>query len=461
MISDSLVSGSLSKSMGPSVGHTDGSQVENKRKRHRSAGDHLNTKTRSNSLFSNWRHRHLNGVEKGMKFSELMAKEESELVETESGDEMKGIAEEIKDSGVDLDENIEVGTSSVDNFDIENVGVLLENEDRVNENGEIDGAWSEEKQQHKVGISEEKLESISEVKSRKGSLKSVTSSPLHVNATPVTENDPLGHFVESQGEAASSGKEKPKSSPEKNREKFVETRPFANELKLRKGLEKLDLGKCNSEETSSSDEASRVNNSYGRTLGKIMSPVEKVQKSLFKIERTSSFPENLGNQGACEGEKRKPNVDRSDIASLGRSSTSLTDQRPEIGTPKSDFRLFRTGSFRRHKENFSGMLKFATGAVANKLTEIKMSMTPSKLGSNTSLTPSYDDVDSEDEAYREAARKRGSLDFLHRSIDRLDTSSINGGQGMYAEPKKHGLFRHTSFSIKRKALGHDISGTFS
>ncbi|XP_053405869.1 C-myc promoter-binding protein-like isoform X2 [Mercenaria mercenaria] len=430
MVSESLVNGSLSKSMGPSITRSESVQDENKRKRHRSAGDHLNTKTRSNSLFSNWRHRHFSGEEKGMKFSDLMAKEESELLaEAEAGSEMKGISEEIKDSGVDLDENTEVS-----NLDAESEGMLFEIEENRCEEGNDENLREEKR--NRVGLSEEKLESITEV-SRKGSLKSVTSSPLHVSATPVTENDPLGLFVEDQNQGTNSNKEilTPKKSPEKLREKFVESRPFANEVKLRKNLEKLDLGKCNIDASTNNDD-NRVDKSSGITLSKIMSPVGKVQKTLFKIERTNSFPDNLGNHGTNESEKNKSNADKTDLASLGRSSTSLYDQRTESAKPESGF--FRTRSFRRHKENFSGMLKFATGAVAHKLTEIKMSMTPSKLGSNTSLTPSYEEVDSEDETYREAARKRGSLDFLHRSIDRLDTSSINGVQE--SAPPSHPSF---------------------
>lgn len=429
MISESLISGSLSKSMGPSLGHPDEQQYVGNRKRHMSAEDHLRTKVRSNSLFADWRHRHFNGDEKGNQFSELMLKEDKILRNQDKNDiclgtsEMKEISEEIKDSGVDLDENHEVGNMCTEVFDVENSEILLENDERM---VSLDASNESED-----GLCEDRLESITEATSRAGSLRSVTSSPLHVTATPVTENDPLGLFVESQQQVALSGNIQPKSSPEKIRDKFVETKPFANEVKLRKDLAKLDLGKCNIEDTCSNN-SNRVGNSNGKTVNKIMSPVEKVQRGFFKIERTSSFPENIGgSSGQTGSDKRKTDAYNTDVASLGRSSSSLCEQRSEIlaGTPKSDFRLFRTGSFRRHKENFSGMLKFATGAVANKLTEIKLSMTPSKLGSNSSLTPSYDDIDSEDD--RDVARKRGSLDVLHRSIDRLDTSSINGVQGMY------------------------------
>lgn len=432
MISKSLISGSLSKSMGPSLGHPDEQQYVGNRKRHMSAEDQLCTKVRSNSLFADWRHRHFSGDEKGDQYSELTLKEDKLLLNQVKNDiclgssEMQEISEEIKDSGVDLDENHEVGNMCTETFDAENSEILLENDERtisekVRISEDLDAS-----NENEDGLCEDRLESITEVTSRADSLRSVTSSPLHVTATPVTENDPLGLFVESQQQVALYRKSQPKASPEKIRDKYVETKPFANEVKLRKNLAKLDLGKCNIEDSN------RVGNSNGKILNKIMSPVEKVQRGFFKIERTSSFPDNIGgSSGQTGSDKRKSDTYNADVASLGRSSSSLCEQRSETlaGTPKSDFRLFRTGSFRRHKENFSGMLKIATGAVANKLTEIKLSMTPGKLGSNSSLTPSYDDIDSEDD--RELAKKRGSLDVLHRSIDRLDTSSINGGHGMF------------------------------
>ncbi|KAL4227448.1 DENN domain-containing protein 4B [Mactra antiquata] len=424
MVSESLVNGSLSKSLGPSYGTTVSTAEENKRKRHRSAGDHYNSKVGTSGLFSSWsRHKHLSGEDKGLKFSELMAKEERMGLLNDEDDshctgllcsDMQEISEEIKDSGVDLDENNEIPEGAVSE---ETKNVVLDSE--------LDSDDRNLKDSIKSGsnVSIEKMKNMAEIKSRSGSLKSTTSSPLHVSATPVTENDPLGLFVEKPVQTTQSELVKPKFSPEKNKEKFIEVKPFANEVKLRNDLEKLDLGKCNNSDNSAENrDLNRVDQSTGTAFNKIKSPVEKVQRTLFKMERTNSFPENLGSPG--KGENNKP-----EVASLGRSTTSLHEQKPEAAvTPRGDFRLFRTGSFRRHKENFSGMLKIATGAVASKLTEIKQSMTPSKLGSNSSLTPSHDDLDSEDESFKEAARKRGSLDFLHKSVDRLDSNSINGTQ---------------------------------
>lgn len=255
------------------------------------------------------------------------------------------------------------------------------------------------------------------------SLKSATSSPLHSVPTPVTENDPLGLFVEDKQqqlkEEVKMRENTPKTSPQKTRESFVLTQPFQDEIN-RKGSQvgELSLGECNS---------SAADNENGSS-NKLLSPVDKVQKMLFsKMERTSSFPENLGNQRKEEGHKGKVEDSRNDTVSLGRSSSSLYEQRTDA-VRGADFRLFRAGSFRRHKDNFSGMLKIATGAFATKLTEIKLSMTPSKLGSNTSLTPSFDDMDSaEEDSYRDTMRKKYSRDY-HKSDDKLDGSSINGVQ---------------------------------
>lgn len=420
MVSESLMSGSLSKSMGPAVGHSGKTEDQKERKRHKSAGDHSYLKTRSNSLLSSWRPKS-QSEEKPMKYSQLIENEQSQnLLDNEEdvtekdflNSEMQDISEEIKDSGVGLDEN-EVGGDD-DEFGDQSKS-KLESDDSVvtadnnTESGDVtsDGG----------GVKQKSIDSINEIKSRSGSLKSSTSSPVHYVATPVTKDDPLGALMNpGESESVFENRSEPKSSPEKVREQFVSKKPFEDELNS-----KRDVGKCNSE-SSSNEESVRVDNSKT----KVLSPVEEHYKNKFKMERTNSFPENLGNSSKGERTPQKSESLHPEVASLGRSSSSLHEARTE----KSG--LFRTGSFRRHKNNISGMLKFATGAVANKLSELKVSMTPSKLGSNTSLTPSCEDLDSEDESYRESVRKKGSLDFLHRSIDRLDVNSINGAHGKYS-----------------------------
>lgn len=428
MVSENLMSGSLSKSMGPAIGHNS-KNVENKRKRHKSAGDHTFVKTRSNSLFSSWRHNSQNSEDKAMKFSELIAKEEkasllgedgSEIEKEYLNSEMQDISEEIKDSGVGLDEN-EVGGEEEDGAD------RLEGQRKTDssevEMGKDDNCESKDDLLMDNDSKGKKLDSITEIKSRSGSLKSATSSPLHAVATPVTENDPLGLFMgpeESVSAPSSRASSVSKSSPEKVREQFVSKKPFEGEVQLRS-----DAGKCNNCGSSSNEVTNRVGNTSGISSGNALSPVHEVHKNRLHLERTNSFPENLGNSLKGEATPKKSELMKPEVASLGRSSSSLHETRSEKSS------LFRTGSFRRHKNQISGMLKFATGAVANKLSELKVNLTPSKLGSNTSLTPSCEDLDSDEESYREASRKKGSLDFLHRSIDRLDSSSINGLQGKY------------------------------
>ncbi|XP_052793201.1 C-myc promoter-binding protein-like isoform X2 [Mya arenaria] len=439
MVSESLMSGdALSKSMGPTVGHV-GLTIANdkQRKRHRSAGD-FQTKARSNSLFANWRQKH-SSEDTSIKFSDILASEEGGdgmktrnlrggEVLSPGGTEMQDISEEIKDSGVGLDENEALGD------------VVGGNEGGAQTQGtsSVSKPVNCDSEPHNIGdhaslidgkglTDEQTLDNIAEIKSRSSSLKSATSSPLHSVATPVTENDPLGLFTAPDLRATKIQEQR--QSPEKNKEEFVAKKPFEGEVKLtNKSLPKLDLGLCNSIPASSSEGKTTVDSTGSageRLLEKVLSPVEKVQKTLLKLERTNSFPENLGNSSKTTTPSKSHSV-RAEVASLGRSSSSLYEQKtePMAGTPRSGG-LFRTGSFRRHKQNFSGMLKIATGAVANKLSEMKW-LTPTKMGSNNSLTPSYDDSDSETESYQETQRKKGSLDFLHRSIDRLDAHSING-----------------------------------
>lgn len=452
--------------MGPTTSSSQTSKNDNsKRKRHKSAGDHSYVKTRSNSLFSSWRHNSQGSEEKPVKYSELVTKDQqANLIET-AGErvekeflksEMQDISEEIKDSGVGLDEN-EVGGEEeelAERFGA--VGIVTNDEESSNNDK---GTKCDDV--NSCDSSGKKLDSIREIKSRSGSLKSsATSSPVHYVATPVTENDPLGLFMDTgETPSASNSRESSvsKSSPEKVREQFVSKKPFEDEL----SKQQSDLGRCNSVGSSSNEDSNRVDSS-----GRALSPINERQK--LNLERTSSFPENLGNSSKGGETPRKSDFINSEVASLGRSSSSLHEAKVEGNG------LFRTGSFRRHKNNLSGMLKFATGAVANKLSELKVSITPSKLGSNMSLTPSCEDLDSEDEVSRESTRKKGSLDFLHRSIDRLDTFSINGLHGnsfntQYFMPSSHLAWNvHVSANIfqlmqpvQRQEILYKFMGSFS
>jgi len=411
----------LSRSMGPAVGYV--GLAGKDRKRHRSAGDHHHVKARSNSLIANWKMKHT-GEEKGLMSGSGGDREQSAGALSEvvhAGTDMQDISEEIKDSGVGLDDNdtMSDGPEGGDRGDLAQKGG-----DSEGNGGEQESSLAGDvvNRLHKQGH-------IADIKSRSNSLKSATSSPLHSTATPVTENDPLGLFTEPTTVVPATQPPTVRKSPEKIREQFVAQKPFeADSNVTNKNLTKLDLGLCNNDSLPPDGNQHRVENSTGETIiEKVLSPVEKVQKSLFKIERTNSFPENLSTS-VKTATPSKSEAARSEVASLGRSSCSLHEPKTEPlpGTPRS-VGLFRTGSFRRHKDNFSGMLKFATGAVATKLTEM---LTPTKIGSNNSLDPSYDESDSETDSYRETRRKKGSFDYLHRSSDRLDSNSINGLHGM-------------------------------
>ena len=453
MVSETLDNGLLTQSLGPGTSLSSNSATH-LRKRHKSAGD---SKFRSNSLLANFRIWNTNDDNThGIKFSDLIAKETKEddaLFETgESNEEktavseMQDISEEIKDSGVALDENELTCTCD------ENGG----DKDEEYLNGDVNG--DETMEDKSIDKSEENIsDTITDTSEHRDWTSSETggdeisnssdtavemrtseiarnirgfksySSPLHSTATPVTENDPLGLFIEPGSEKQQKGNigsETPNNSPQKIREKFVSSKPFADFNKGGNTEINNGQGQCNKDNSSGNGDENK-----GSHL--VNSPIDKVQRNLFRIERTLSFPEELGQRGQGQAFKtNRSGSEHHDQGSLIHSSTSLNDSVKSDSSAKAEFRLFRTGSFRRHKENFSGMLKFATGAVANKLSEIKFSMTPSKLGSKDSLTPSIDEIDSgngEEEHLRESQKKFGSVDYLKRSNDTLDSAGHANG----------------------------------
>lgn len=445
MVSESLDNCMLTQSLGP--GTSTGSQ---NRKRHKSAGDHSQNKIRSNSLFANFRMRYFSEEDKiGMKFSDLIAKESNEdkknfEVKKKSEEkipvsEMQEISEEIKDSGVALDEN--EMSCTYDEDDHLQKECLSESDSKIVDKNEVSpcdtkpvsSELNNDLTSSETRNDDDKL-SDTAVEMRRGDigknirdLKSY-SSPLHSMPTPVTENDPLGLFVEpsvKKIEERTKSMGSPNISPQKNREKFVASKPFADFDLGKNSVTDNGQGQCNTDDSS----GNKVPSKGSHSSSVINSPVEKIQSTLYKMERTFSFPEDLGLGGKGQPYKtdRSSSV-QTEQGALIHSSTSLNESLKNES--KAEFRLFRTGSFRRHKDNFSGMLKFATGAVASKLSEIKLSMTPSKLGSKDSLTPSVDEIDSvngEEEHYREARKRFGSADFLKRSTDTLDSSGHTRG----------------------------------
>ena len=445
MVSETLDNGILTQSLGPGTTLSSKSGPHH-RKRHKSAGDPLHTKFLAN--FRIWNSGDENKL--GMKFSDLIEKEHKADELFESGErteekttvsEMQDISEEIKDSGVALDEN-ELNCTCDENGDgdqEDEYATGSEGEDRNIDKSEENDTITDTSDHSKdltsseTGGDEVDKTDDTAVEMRKSEIgrnirgfKSY-SSPLHSTATPVTENDPLGLFIEPGSEKENkrtASLESPHTSPQKLREKFVASKPFAGFNLGANAETNIGQGECNMENSSGKED-------QNKGIHSVNSPIEKVQRSLFKIERTLSFPEDLGHGAQAQAFKtNRSGSEQHDQGALIHSSTSLNESVRGESSAKAEFRLFRTGSFRRHKENFSGMLKYATGAVANKLSEIKLSMTPSKLGSKDSLTPSIDEIDSgdgEDEHYRESQKRFGSVDYLKRSNDTLDSSShVNG-----------------------------------
>ena len=429
----------FSQSLG-SVGHWDKLEdQESKRKRHKSAGDHYSKSV--DSCRPSLRQRRASQDDKNLnKLSNLMLKtediksfEEESAVDSDS--DMKGLNGEIKDSGVALDYTDLTNGNVEDTVD----ECLPQGTDSNSSSGlDID---DKSKIENKDEL--EKLVSVERDESSKIQSDSLTvcSSPMHSMPTPVTENDPLGLFIEDGPPQVKVSVTRTKSpvknrtsasvSPEKVREKFVSGKPFEDYKNKDKRTEDTDsLGECNNTESEGKVIVSRSGSTASTGSGVLSPVVEKVQRRLFSIERTNSFPDDLGNAGNSNSMFRQNSTEQTETEKLLRSSSSLNESgKSEPSRNSRDFRTFfghRPGSFRRHKENLSGMWKQATGAVATKLSEIKHSMTPTKLGSNSSLTPSVDDWDSgtgDEDSLHETPRKSGSVDYLRQSTDKLDGSS--------------------------------------
>ncbi|KAL3866790.1 hypothetical protein ACJMK2_044059 [Sinanodonta woodiana] len=440
------------------------------RKRHKSAGDHYLLKKRSSSFFENWRMRHTNGEDKLVKFSELKLKEKDEndiLKETKGSQheltkvsEIQNIAEEIKDSGVALDENSHVTEQVLGSF-LEDVNKPLsvpwtsevesvKQDDSTDTQKKAVESYEDRPRTNSVGSG-----CYGDERGRAESVKSDSSSPQHSLPTPVTENDPLGLFMgdkkTSLSKSASEnmlGMPSPKHSASKrnDRSKYIPPTPFAKDSKV---TPEINLHEYNNDK----DSSAVVGNVHDSSTSLQPSlPVEKEQSKL-QIERTNSFPDSLGNV-----EKSRLNFwplrsqsDTSKVLPQQQSTASLNDSVKSDTMPKSEnseFKFFRTGSFRKHKDNLSGMFKYATGkvgAVANKLSEIKQSMTPTKADSLSSLTHSVDESDSETDESSSSVRnspKNRSSDLLKRSSDSLDKHSLDGPKLTTQDNKQASPFTH-------------------
>ncbi|XP_050402671.2 C-myc promoter-binding protein isoform X3 [Patella vulgata] len=379
---------------------------EKKRRRHKSAGDYW-TKARSNSLLASLRP-WLTGTgdESSIRFSDLVHKDGdddifedgiSDKAKTDSTDSGKKL-ENIKDSGVGLDENGHT-------FDTEE----CEEESSKNifcANGST-----------KTG---NRLSNISE-KSSEGARSPTESLSSSIIKTPVTESDPLGYFME---EELKSSMEKSSSSPTKtsdssnsfNSKRLFSSTPFAS-IDNVKNCDNYDTRS----HTGSLDSTSVQN-----------API----KTLSDLGRTSSSPNCLlGAEKDVNTEKDSENLSNSTVMPQKQSSLSL-DEPKERPT---SFMLRRTQSLRRNTtEAMTGLFSYAaktTTKAYKKFNEIKQSITtPVKNGSTASLARSMDDQDSgtgDDESASTVQDKRsfgGSQDLLSPSVSSEQCSDTLASQ---------------------------------
>lgn len=374
--------------------HNDVNKKESNRKRHKSAGDH-HTKNRSNSVFANWRPRHVSGDDRiGLRFSELQQSDHVdddifiEEVTTEKGDLKTPEYTEIVSHGNDTKDS----------------GVVLEEPNTNNNCEQNSERTTSESSNLDIGDGKE------------GGLKRVSSYSVR---TPVTENDPLGLFNGGIPDTAGLQKSSDKDS-------FISSTPSSQTDDAQGNIENSNKSDFLFEvEISSSEQCNNkpVSESSGTSfiLGSahsldICSPsadkepfssVDKKDRRFKDLERTNSTPDCL-----------EAVVDRSRFGSLGtvknyfqnfqspsKKSTESLDEKGQI-TPGSESRFRRLGSLGKHK------FKSAAGALANKFNEIKQTMTtPTKMGSNTSLAASECDSSASEDNFKPASR---SMDVPQR-----------------------------------------------
>ncbi|XP_076102516.1 C-myc promoter-binding protein-like isoform X2 [Mytilus galloprovincialis] len=335
----------------------------NSRKRHKSAGDY-HTKPRStNGAFTNWRPRHVSGDDKmQVRLCDLTAKEddlfieESDKLDGSFNDESTNV-DDTKDSGVVLDTDI--------------------TNDRLS-----------------------RPTSIPIDTPTRDSMSLELESPISRNSigTPVTENDPLGFFDDSRTNEENSTKTNSNvngkyslSGPQQSTD-AVSCTLFINNDANDKDQPMFTIGQDKSE----------CNKTEGRgertfSLGSVhsldctidsqpLSPLERVGKRLKDVGRTNSSPGGLDKEDKSGKSNLWPVKGYlSSLHSPSKKSNDSLDGTPEL-EGGSESRFKRLGSFRKHKERLSGAFKFGAGALANKFSELKQTITtPTKFGSNSSI----------------------------------------------------------------------------
>jgi len=330
------------------------------------AGDY-HTKPRSNSVYTSWRPRHVSGDDRiQLRISDLSNNEDSLFPEETDK----------------LDGSFTEETKTVD--DTKDSGVVLDGDNTLT-------------------IESERLSSRPTSIPINTSTNGVrpTSEDCHSIGTPVTENDPLGFFNNpltnqidsSKTNCNVTGKYSPSESPHNHSDLSVAL--FSNNIdSTAKDSEPMftigqEKSPCNRQESQEDRTFSlgSIHSLDGTNDTQPLSPLERVGKRLKDVGRTNSSPGCLLDN---EDQSRKSGVlpakgFLSSLQSPSKKSNDSLDRTPDV-EHNSESRFKRLGSFRKHKERLSGAFKFGAGALANKFSELKQTITtPTKLGSNTSI----------------------------------------------------------------------------
>lgn len=329
----------------------------NSRKRHKSAGDY-HSKPRANSVFSNWRPRHVSGDDRLHRYTDIAPEEDNLFLEErdklEKAEENNKTDDDTKDSGVVLDSD--------------------STQDRLNRPSSIP------------------------IDAPQGTTMSANleSPGLGVSiGTPVTENDPLGFFDNTNTSDDSATKTNSNVNGKYLRSQSEVNAPSGVSITTVNDQSQpmFTIGQDKQECNNTTDKRDERTFSLGsiHSLDSTMdnqplSPLERVGKRLKDVGRTNSSPGSLDKEDKTGKSTFWPVKGYlSSLQSPSKKSQDSLDGTPELdGSSESGFKRF--GSFRKHKERLSGAFKIGAGALANKFSELKHTITtPTKFGSNSSI----------------------------------------------------------------------------
>nr|XP_022330471.1 C-myc promoter-binding protein-like isoform X2 [Crassostrea virginica] len=432
---------------------------DNKRKRHRSAGDYHTKTTRSNSVFNNWRPRHISGD------TSCIARTQKEIA--------------FEDDDIFVEENV-ISRGNLEGInETTDSGVIVE---------DSQGAGNLCERPQELDLNDDPSQSSSspfDIPQRK-SLLSESSSFVHSVGTPVTENDPLGLFREEDAPGA------PEDEKVVMRRRNIQTQPFHSErlsyvrhsanfdeeihpqatlitdpddpnvVYSVREIDPSEAGiKCNIPD----DQKASFRLGSGLSLDETMSneflggprplsQMEKIGKRLKEMGRTQSTPDNLDEQDRTS--KSGFSAVTSYLKSFQSPTKKSQDSLDDVDVQPSESRFARLGSFRKG-ERLSGAFKSAAGALMNKVHEIKqtISTTPVKYGSTQSLGRSSDNLDKED---------RRGRDMPGRSLDhhRKPRNPLEEFDNLHAFPNSS--LPSSSFMeqyVPLKEFGENKSVTFA